>query len=154
MQTGRSQTRSVQILSAVYHPESGPAGVGAIVADAPTTSFSSVHEQVFGSADQLYLRSVLRALQLGKKLHADNVSILCPDETTVKLINREIPLELGSPLAPLYIKSRAMMHTYRFAEVRIVPRSRVEPARRLAIAASRMPVRRTEPQRTLFSAAA
>jgi len=153
MQADGLQTKSVQIATAVFHPKAGPAGIGVIAANAPATDISSIHEQALGSPEYLHFLAVLRALQLGKQIRAGNISILCPDERIVKLINRETPLEPGSPLAPLYMRIRALMHTYRLAEVRAVPRSRVEAARKLAAAASRMPARKTEPQGKLFAAA-
>jgi hypothetical protein len=71
----------------------------------------------------------------------------------VKLVNREIALEPGGPLALLYIRIRALIYTYDRAEIRAVSRSRVRAARRLAVEASRMPVRSSNPQRELFAAA-
>jgi len=154
MRAERLRTKSVQILTAVSNPESGPAGIGVVAANAPATVAGSIYEQALGSTEELYLRAVLRALQLGKQLHASSVSILCPDEYAVKLVNREAPIEPGSPLALLYMKARALMYTYQLAEVLAVPRSRVESAHRLAVAATRMPAAKKDPQRTLFSAAA
>jgi len=153
MRAQRLRTKCVQIATAVFQPKVGPAGIGVVAAHAPATNVSSIHEQVFGGSDYLHLRAVLRALQLGKEIRARNISILCPDERVVKLVNREIPLEPGSPLAPLYMRIRALMYTYRLAEVRAAPRSRVQAARKLAAAASRMPARKVEPQRKLFTPA-
>ena len=153
MQADKLQTRPVQILTAIFRPESGPAGIGIAVADAPANTIGGLREQAIGSREYLLFRAILRALQLGKELHAERIAILCPDEDSVRLINREMPLKPGSGLVPCYMRIRALMHTYRAAEVRVAPRSRVEPARRLAIAASRMPVRKPDPQRSLFAAA-
>ncbi len=154
MRAHRLQTESVQILTAVFLPKAGPAGIGVAAADMPATTISTIYEQAFGSAEYLHFRAILRALQLGRELRAERISVLCPDEDTVKLINRETPMESGSRLVPLYMRIRALMHTYRLAEVRAVPRSRVKPAQRLAAAASRMPVRKKDLQRDLFAAAA
>ena len=152
MRAGRVQTKSVQILTAVFRPPDGPAGIGVMVANAQGTVPSSLREQAVGSPEYLHLRAVLRALQLGRKLRAGNVSILCPDEYAVKLITRESPVEEGSRLVPLYMRIRALMHTFRLVEILAVSRSRVEPARRLAIAASRGPAPRQDLQRSLFAA--
>ena len=154
MRAEKLQTKSVQVMTAVARPETGPAGIGVVAINAPTEALSNIYEQALGNADDLQLRAVLRALQLGKQLHASNISILCPDEYVVKLVNREVALEPGSPLAVPYIKVRALMHTYQLAEVLAVPRSRVEPARRLAIEASRMPVHTKQIQKSLFANAA
>lgn len=143
---------AVQIMTAVHIPAVGPAGIGVTTANAPANVVSRVYDQSYGTAEYLELRAILRALQLGRSLHAGSVSVLCPDEVIARIANREVPLELGSPLAPIYMKVRALMHTFKLAEVRAVPRSRVEPARRIAIAASRIPAKRPEPQRTLFAA--
>jgi len=153
MQADGLQTKSVQIATAVFQPKAGPAGIGVVAANAPATEIGSIHEQAFGSSEYLHFLAVLRALQLGKQIRAGNISILCPDERVVKVVNREAPLEPGSPLAPLYMRIRALMHTYRLADVRAAPRSRVEAARRLAAAASRTPARKIEPQGKLFAAA-
>lgn len=153
MRPGRLRTKSVQILTAVFLPKAGPAGVGVAVANGPAATISSIYEQAFGSAEYLHFRAILHALRLGKSLRAERISVLCSDEEIVKLINREAPLEPGSPLFPIYTKIRGLMHTYRLAEVRAVPKSRVEPARRLAITASRMPVRK-KLQMDLFPTAA
>ena len=154
MQADRLHTESVQILTAVFLPKAGPAGIGVAAAGMPATTISSVYEQAFGSAEYLHFRAILRALQLGRELRAERISVLCPDEEIVKLINRETPMESGSGLVPLYMRIRALMHTYRLAEVRAVPRSKVAPAQRLAAAASRMPARKKDLQRDLFTAAA
>lgn len=156
MRTVKLQTKSVQVMTAVARPETGPAGIGVMAANTPAEAFGNIYEQALGNTDALHLRAVLRALQLGKQLHARNISILCPDEYVVKLVNRELSLEPGSPLAVPYIKIRALMHTYKLAEVLAVPRSRVEPARRLAIEAARMrtPVQGKQVQRSLFANAA
>ena len=153
MQADRLQTKSVQIATAVFRPQAGPAGIGVVAANASATDIGSIHEQAFGSSEYLHFLAILRALQLGKQVHAGSISILCPDERVVKVVNREAPLEPGSPLAPLYMRIRALMHTYPPAEVRAAPRSRVAAARRLAAAASRMPTRKIEPQRKLFTIA-
>ena len=152
MRAERLRTDCVQVMTAVTRPETGPAGIGVLAADAPSTMIGSIHEQALGSMDDLYFRAVLRALQLGKQIRASNISVLCPDERIVKLINREVQIEPGSPLVLQYMRVRALMHTYKLAEVVSVPRSRVEPARRLAVAASRMPARKPELQRSLFAA--
>ena len=143
----------MRILTDVFIPDEGPSGIGIVATNAPSTSVGGIYQQAVGDPEELRLRSVLRALQFGKDLNAERICILCPDEVTVKLVNREMPLEPGSPLALLYIKIRALIYTYSQAEVRAVPRARVRPARRLAIAASRMPVRSSNPQRELFAAA-
>ena len=143
---------AVQIMTAVHIPEVGPAGIGVTTANAPANAISRVYDQSYGSAEYLELRAILRALQLGRSLRAGSISILCPDETIARIANREVSLELGSPLVPIYMKIRALMYTFKLAEIRAVPRSRVEPARRLAIAASRIPAQKPEPQRTLFAA--
>jgi len=153
MQADKVQTKSVQILTAVFRPQTGPAGIAAVVANAPATAIGSIHEQAFGSAERLHFRAVLRALQLGRNLHARDISVLCPDEEVVKLINREAALEPGSSLTPLYVKVRALIYTYRLAEVRAVPRKRVVPAYRLAVAASRMSGWKKSPQKSLFTLA-
>ena len=154
MRAEKLQTKSVQVLTAVSDSETGPAGIGVVAANTPATTLGRIYEQALGDPDDLYFRAVLRALQLGKQLHASNISILCPDEYVVKLINREVPLEAGNRLTVPYMKVRAMMHTYKLAEVLAVPRSRVESAHRLAIAASKMQIRRPEPQGNLFANAA
>ena len=146
------EARAVQILTAVHIPGVGPAGIGVTTANAPANAVSRIFDQSFGSGEYLYLRAVLRALQLGKSLHIRNISILCPEDNVVRIVNREAPLEPGSPLVPIYMKIRALIHTFKMAEVRAVPRSRVKPARRLAVAASRIPSQRPEPQRSLFAA--
>lgn len=147
----RLRTKTVQMVTAVHRPESGPGGIGVVVAGASTTSFGSVYEQAVGSPLYLEFRAILRALQLGKRLKAEEISILCSDDQAVKIINRELPIEPASGLVPMFMKIRALMHTYQVAEVRCVPRSRVEPARRLAITASRMPQDKSELQGKLFA---
>ena len=146
------KARAVQIMTAVYIPEVGPAGIGVTTANAPANAISRVYDQSYGSTEYLELRAILRALQLGRSLRAGSVSILCPDEMIARIANRDVRLEPGSPLAPIYMKIRALMYTFKLAEVRAVPKSRVEAARRLAIAASRIPAEKPEPQRTLFAA--
>ena len=146
------KARAVQIMTAVHIPEVGPAGIGVTTANAPANAVSRVYDQSYGSAEYLELRAILRALQLGRSLRARSVSILCQGEVAAGIANREVQLEPGSPLAPIYMKVRALMYTFKLAEVRAVPKSRVEPARRLAIAASRIPVQKQEPQRSLFAA--
>jgi len=143
---------AVQIMTAVHIPEVGPAGIGVTTANAPANAVSRVYDQSYGSAEYLELRAILRALQLGRSLRVGSVSVLCQNEVIARIANREAHLEPGSPLVPIYMKIRALMYTFKLAEVRAVPRSRVEPARRLAIAASRIPAQRQEPQRTLFAA--
>jgi hypothetical protein len=141
------KARAVQIMAAVHVPEVGPAGIGVTTANAPANAVSRVYDQSYGSAEYLELRAILRALQLGRSLRAGSVSILCEDEAIARIANRQTPLELGSPLAPIYMKVRALMYTFKLAEIRAVPR-----ARRLAIAASRIPAQKPQPQRTLFAA--
>ncbi len=138
----------------VFVADEGPSGIGVAAANAPSTSISSLYEQSFGEPEKLYLQSVLRALQLGKDLSAEKVCVLCPDEQTVRIVNREARLEPGSPLAPLYMRIRAQIYTYRQAEVRAVSRSRVREARNLALTASRLPIRSDNPQYELFPASA
>jgi hypothetical protein len=146
------QARAVQIMTAVHIPEVGPAGIGITTANAPANAVSRIYDQSYGSAEYLELRAILRALQLGRSLRARSVSILCPDEMIARIANRDVHLEPGSPLAPIYMKVRALMYTFKLAEIRAVPKSRVEAARRLAIAASRIPAQKPQPQRTLFAA--
>ena len=143
---------AMQIMTAVHIPEVGPAGIGVATANAPANAISRIYDQSYGSPEYLELRAIFRALQLGRSLRAGSVSILCPHEAVARIANREVPLELGSPLAPIYMKIRSLMHTFKLAEVRAVPRSRVEPARRIAVAASRIPAKKPEVQRTLFAA--
>ena len=143
---------AVQIMTAVHIPKVGPAGIGVTTANAPANAISRIYDQSYGSSEYLELRAIFRALQLGRSLRAGSVSILCPDEAVARIANREVPLELGSPLAPIYMKIRALMHIFNLAEVRAVPKSRVEPARRIAVAASRIPAKKPEAQRTLFAA--
>lgn len=150
MQASRLQTRSVQICVAVHRPEAGPAGIGVAAAGSPRDQLSGIREQAVGEPDVLFLRAILRALQLGRRLKAENVSILCPDQRAVRIVNREETLEPGSPLAPLYIRIKAQMYSFRDAEVLAVPQSRVEAARRLAMAASRNAHSKTEVQPELF----
>jgi hypothetical protein len=137
----------------VFVADEGPSGIGVAASNAPATSISTLYEQSFGEPEKLYLQSVLRALQLGKDLSAEKICVLCPDEQTVRIVNRETPLEPGSPLAPLYIRIRAQIHTYRQAEVRVVSHTRVRQARSLALTASRMPVRSDNPQYEMFALA-
>ena len=143
----------LRIMTDVFVADEGPSGIGVAAANAPATSISALYEQSFGEPEQLYLQSVLRALQLGKDLSADKICVLCPDERTVRIVNREISLKPGSPLAPLYMRIRAQMYTYRQAEVRAVARTRVRQARGLALTASRMPVRPANPQYEMFALA-
>lgn len=150
MLANRLKTRSLQICVAVYRPEIGPAGIGAAAVGAAKDEISGIREQTVGGQEELHLRAILRALQLGRRLKTENISILCADQRTVRIVNKEEPLEPGSPLVPLYIRIRAQMYTFREAEVLAVPQSRVEPARRLAIAASRTVSGKTEVQPGLF----
>jgi len=131
------QTKSIQILTAVVSAKSGISGIGVVAPTVSSDRIRSIHEQDSGSSDYLHFKAVLRALQLGKILNSRNISVLCPDEKTVRVVNREEPLELGSPLVPLYIKIRALIYTYGTAEVLAVPKSRIGPARRLAVSAMR-----------------
>ncbi len=152
MQTNRRTTKPLRVLTDAFIADDGPSGVGAVAVNAPSAYISSVFEQRMGPPEELYLRAILYGLQIGKELGACNISVLCPDETAVKIANRELALEHGSPLAPLYMRIRALIYTYAQAEVRAVPRSRVKHARSLALSASRMPIRRANPQYELFAA--
>ncbi|MCX6376064.1 MAG: reverse transcriptase-like protein [Armatimonadetes bacterium] len=143
----------IRVLTSAYFSDEGPSGIGVLAVNAPVTSVGSVCEQTFGGEDELHFRSILRALQLGKELGAKDILILSPSDKIVKLVNREIALEPGGPLALLYIRIRALIYTYDRAEIRAVSRSRVRAARKLATQASRMPVRSSNPQRELFAAA-
>lgn len=146
------QSKRVVILTAAFNPESGPAGIGAVAEGVSPEAVGSICEQAAGSSDYLHFRAILRALQLAKHLRAVEVRVLCPDERVVKMVNRELPLEPGSYLAPVYMRTRALMYTVPRVEVTSASKFRIAPARRLAIAASR--VRRKERQKDLFSAAA
>jgi len=142
----------LRVLTDAYVAEEGTSGVAAVAVNAPSAYVSSVYEQRIASPEELYLRGILYGLQIGKEIGTCNISVLCPDEIAVKIANRELPLEHGSPLAPLYMRIRALIYTYAQAEVRAVPRSRVKHARTLAQSASRMPAHRTNPQYELFAA--
>ena len=145
MQHARHTQKSLQILTAISPGHGGVSGIGVAASGLGGATLGTIREEARGGSDELYLRAILRALELGRRLHAENVSILCPDEATVALANGEARLEPGSPLTPTYIRVRALMHSYRFSEVRLAARSRVEQARRLAVSAGRMPVRTTTP---------
>lgn len=153
MQSARSGARPLRVLTDVFVSDDGPSGIGVLAANTPSPNNGSIYEQAFGKPEELSLLSVLQALKLGKNLNAERICVLCPDEITVKIVNRETPLQIGSPLAPTYMSIRALIYTYQKAEVRAVSRSRVRPARELAIAASRLPVRSSNPQFELFALA-
>lgn len=151
MQARESGNESLQVLTAVVASESGTSGIGVATVGGPSTTITHLREQAVGSVDQLYLHAILRALQLGHRLGAENVSVLCPHDTAVKLVNREISMEPGSNLGPACVRIRALMHTFRQSDVVLVTKSRVEPARRLAASAAGVPVRGGEPQNGLFA---
>lgn len=140
-------------MTAVVQMASGHAGIGVVAPIASPNTISSIREQAAGTRDYLYFKAVLRALQLGKHMNARNVSVLCPDEKTVDIVTRKVPLELGSPLAPLYIKIRALVYTFANAEIMVVPITRVEPAARLALAAGKSQIGEVATQTSLFPAA-
>lgn len=150
MQAEESQTNPIQILTAAYRTDSGPGGIGLVVRNAAPTAVGQVYEQSYGSIEELQFRAVLRALQLGKKLRANRICVLCPDESVVKQVNREVPVAAEGTLPLLYMQIKALVYTYRQAEVIAVSKSKVRAARRLAVAASKIPVRRKAAPRTLF----
>ena len=142
--------KSLKILTAVYHAKVGPSGIGVIAANAPILAAGCLCEQSLGSKDDLYFRSILRALEIGQRFRSENLVILCPDETTVRLVNRERGLPAGNPQIPLYVRIRALMYTFQSVEILSAARSTVGSAYRLAIEASRLPVRADKVQGSLF----
>ncbi len=150
MQAEKSQTNPVEILTAVHQTDSGVGGIGVVVPNAKRTAAGRDYEQADGSLEELQFRAVLRALQFGKQLRADRVSVLCSDKSAVSQVNRETPVAAGGRLPLLYMQIRALIYTYQRAEVLAVPKSKVRAARRLAVAASRMPVRVSRSPGTLF----
>jgi len=146
------RAKPIRILTGACFADSGPSGIGVVAVNAPATSVGSVCEQTFGDEDELHFRSILRALQLGKDLGVGSILVLSPSDKIVKLVNREIALEPGGPLALLYIRIRALIYTYHRVEVRAVSKSRVRAARKLAVQASRAPVRSAQAQGELFAA--
>ena len=151
MQAGGSQTRSVQFLTAAVSPETGPGGIGVVALNVCPTEPAGVYEQAIGTSEELLYTAVLRALQLGKRLGASEVTVFCPDEMVVKQINRELRIVTGGRLALLYIKVKALMYRFESARVVTASRSKVSAARKLALAASRIPVPKKESPRTLFT---
>ena len=145
-------SKQIRILTDAYPVEGGPSGIGIVAVNAPPNRISRISEQAFGSAQGLHFRAILEALELAADLGARGVVVYCPDPPTVRLVNREIPLSPGSPLVPLYVRIRALMHSFPDAKVRCVARSRVKFARRLAMEAISRPVRSADPQGDLFAA--
>ncbi len=151
MRADRSQTRALQIQTAVCLPEAGPGGIGVAAPEVGPTVAGRVYEQAYGSREELLYRSVFRALELGKRLGVERFSVLCPDEAVSRQINREEPVPRQGRLPLLYMKIKALMYACGNAEVVFAPEGRVRAALKLAIAASRIPARRREPL-TLFTA--
>ncbi|GEM_PF-2782038 len=151
MQADRSQTRSLKIQTAVCRPERGPGGIGVAVAGVGPTVAGRIYEQAYGAEDELMYRAVLRALELGKRLGVESVSVLCPNDTIARQINRAIPVPQQGRLPMLYVKVKALMYTFRHAEVVSVPDGKVRAAHKLALAASRIPVPVRQEPRTLFT---
>lgn len=151
MQAERSQTKVLQIQTAVCRPDSGPGGIGVAVPGVGPTVAGHIYEQAYGSREELLYRAVHRALELGKRLGADQVSVLCPDESVVRQINRETPVPQDGRLPLLYMRLKALMYTFRHAEVSAAPEGRVRAAQRLALAASRIPAKAGKKARTLFA---
>lgn len=149
MQEEKPNGEGIRILVAAVCPESGPGGIGVVAINAPTIAGSRVYEQAEGTAESLHYRSVIRGLELARRLRAKKVLVACADEATVKQINQEMPVPQRGRLPLLYIKSRALMHMFTEARIVFVPRRVVAPALKLALAASRIPVRK--PPRDLFT---
>ena len=147
----QSSGKQIRILTDTYPVADGPSGIGIVAVNAPAGSISRISEQAFGSAQGLHFRAVLEALQLAGELGARSVVIYCPDPLVVRLVNREVALSPGSSLVPLYIRVRALMHSFPNAKVRCVARSRVKVAGRLAMEAIHRPIRASDPQRELFA---
>ncbi|MHB0912019.1 MAG: hypothetical protein ACYC2Y_01060 [Armatimonadota bacterium] len=103
--------KRLQMQIAVRENASGPAWVWIAAGRATTV------EKATGDRTYLHLLGVLRALELGRNLRVESISVFCPDEAAARIANRELPLPAGSPLGPIYIRIRAMMHTYRRAEL-------------------------------------
>jgi hypothetical protein len=111
----------------------------------------SLYEEASGGSDELAFLGVQRALELARSLEAERVVVLLSDEKVARLVNREAPVLPGSLLALYYIKVRALMHTFKSAKIVAVPRGRVCPAIKLAATRGRIPERRADLQKTLFS---
>jgi ribonuclease HI len=145
------QTKTLVIETAVCRPDSGPGGVGVVARDVHPTVAGRICEQAYGSIEELTYRAVLRALDLGKRLGLERVSILCPNETIARQINRELPVPQESRIPMLYVRVKALMYTYKRAEIIAAPEGRVRAARKLAMAGSRIPVPVKKEPRTLFT---
>jgi hypothetical protein len=139
-------------MTAVFQPKSGPAGIGVLAPDVEVSQMGSLYEEASGlSSEELSFFGVQRALELARSLESMRVIVLLADEKAVRLINRETPILPGSLLALYYIKIRALMYTFKSAQIVAVPRGRVRPAIKLAAAHGRISERRTAIQKTLFN---
>ncbi len=152
MQADRSRSKPLRIEAAVCSQDTGPGGLGVVVRDAGPTVAGRLYEQAYGTREELLYRAVFRALELGKRLGADHVRVLCPDEEITRQINRETPVPQIGRLPILYIKVKTLMYTFGSAEVAAAPDGRVRSAHKLAVAASKIPQSAKPEPRTLFSA--
>lgn len=151
MQADRLQTKNLMIETAACRPDSGPGGIGVVARNVHPTVAGRICEQAYGDAEELTYRAVYRALDLGKRLRLDEVSILCPNETIVKQINRELPVPQQGRIPLLYVRVKSLMYTYKHAEIIAAPEGRVRAARKLAVAGSRIPIPVKKVPRTLFT---
>lgn len=151
MRADRLKTETLMMETAVCRPDSGPGGIGVVARNVHPTVAGRICEQAYGSVEELTYRAVFRALDLGKRLRLEQVSILCPNETVARQINRELPVPQEGRIPLLYVRVKALMYTYKQAEIIAAPLGRVRAARKLALAGSRIPVPVKKEPRTLFS---
>lgn len=130
------QTDPVRLLVSVCRVNNHSAGIGIYVENLSTNCIEKIYEPVrseFVSDEHLYLIAILWSLQLSRKYHTDNIEVLCPNEISVQIVNRDICLEPGSVMVPVYVQIRALMHTYESIIVKAVSEDIVEPARKIAL---------------------
>ncbi|MHB1001595.1 MAG: hypothetical protein ACYC27_20330 [Armatimonadota bacterium] len=129
------QTDPVRLLLSACRLNNYSAGIGIYVENLSTNNIEKIYEPVrceFISDEHLYLIGILWSLQFSKKYHTNNIEVLCPNELSVNIVNRDVCLEPGSVMVPTYVQIRALMHTYESITVRTVSEDIVEPASKIA----------------------
>lgn len=124
------------MLISIYQTGDNSAGIGIYAKNLTTQTIERFYEQTSYNPlkdENVYLHAIYRSLVLGKKFRTRNLEILCPSITAVNIVNRELPLEPGDSMVPLYIKIRALIHTYESAIIKPASQEMVAAAQKIAI---------------------
>ncbi len=117
---------------------SGRHGIGVVIRNRRHQRLESLTEQaVGGPPDRARFAAIAAALRAGRRLGIDRMVVYCHDPSVVDQINRREPTPPERLAGCLEV--RALLHTYRHAEVAAVPWPRTLEAIGLAREAASQP---------------